>query len=347
METRAHFVLIGLFTLLGVLGAFIFFVWFARVQIDRQYAYYDVVFENVSGLGRASDVRYSGLAVGQVISLELYRKDPRKIVVRVEIEAETPIKTDTRAQLQAQGVTGVSFVSLVGGSIDAPTLRSVGTTGVPVIFAERSAIQALAEDAPDMLTEATLLMRRLAALASPENSANVASILANFEQASRQFGLIAAGVDGSIAAVNQTLGRIDEALASADLAFAAAAATFDKANTLIDEDAAPVLGDIRTAAKRVETVATMLSNEAPAVVLGLQTAADRAASAMNRLDSVVAGAAPPIRTFVETGLPEYARLARDGRDLITTLRRLADRLQRDPARFFFGDKPPQFRSNAR
>ena len=56
METRANFVLIGVFTLFGILGSFGFFLWLAKVEVDRQYAYYDILFSDVSGLGEAGNI---------------------------------------------------------------------------------------------------------------------------------------------------------------------------------------------------------------------------------------------------------------------------------------------------
>ena len=50
METRANYVLIGAFTIAGILGLLGFFVWLAKYQVDRQFDYYDVLFSDVSGL---------------------------------------------------------------------------------------------------------------------------------------------------------------------------------------------------------------------------------------------------------------------------------------------------------
>ena len=50
METRANFVLIGAFTILGFLGLLAFLLWFAKLEVDRQFAYYDIYFTGVSGL---------------------------------------------------------------------------------------------------------------------------------------------------------------------------------------------------------------------------------------------------------------------------------------------------------
>ena len=53
METRANYILIGAFTIAGILGALGFFLWLAKFEVSRQYAYYDVLFDNVSGLSAA------------------------------------------------------------------------------------------------------------------------------------------------------------------------------------------------------------------------------------------------------------------------------------------------------
>ena len=118
METRANYVLIGACALVGILLGLGFFVWLAKLQIDRQYAYYDVLFDNVSGLSRAADVRFSGLSVGQVVSLDLDDEGSGRVRVRIEVAADTPIHEGATAQLQAQGVTGVSLVSIDRGRSD-------------------------------------------------------------------------------------------------------------------------------------------------------------------------------------------------------------------------------------
>ena len=81
METKANFLMIGLFTLAGIIGAFAFLLWFAKIEVDRQYNYYDILFENVAGLGTAGDVRYNGLPVGQVVDLAIDETDPSNHVL--------------------------------------------------------------------------------------------------------------------------------------------------------------------------------------------------------------------------------------------------------------------------
>ncbi len=131
-KTRARFVLIGLFTLLGFLGGLGFILWLAKVQLDRTYAQYDIVFSTVAGLSSTGAVRYNGIDVGKVLGMAQDRADPALVRVRIEIYASTPIRTDTIATLASQGVTGVSFIALEGGSADAERLLPVPPATVPV-----------------------------------------------------------------------------------------------------------------------------------------------------------------------------------------------------------------------
>lgn len=304
METRANFILIGLFTLCGILGAFGFFIWLAKIEVDRQYAYYDVLFESVSGLDRAADVQFSGLSVGKVISLDLFADDPAKVIVRIEVAAETPIKTDTKAQLQSQGVTGVAYVSLTGGSSATPYLRDEErTTVVPVIEAQRSVVQALTADAPDLLAEAVNLLLRLEQLVSDENMAHVASMLANLDQTTQLLPSLAARSDSTLTAAVHTVESIDAALLRLESSLEAGEATlnagtktFNNLNTILKQNAGPAIADLQAAA-----------------------------------------------TQFETGLPQYVRLAREARDLVKSLQQLTARMERDPARFFFGNNVPELR----
>ena len=112
METRANYVLIGLATVIAILAGLGFFLWLAKVQIDRTYAQYDILFDTAAGLGKAAPVRFNGVDVGQVLSIDLDRSRPELVRVRIEVAAGTPVRQGTEATLQSQGVTGVSFVSL-------------------------------------------------------------------------------------------------------------------------------------------------------------------------------------------------------------------------------------------
>lgn len=145
METRANYTLIGAFTLAVVLGAFLFIFWFsggANKQAGRDQ--YRIVFtSSVSGLTRGSQVLFNGLKVGEVTNIDL-APDPSEVYAMIEVDRRTPVKTDTRARLEYQGLTGVGSIALSGGSADAP--RLVGKDDkAPEIRADRSDFQNIVE----------------------------------------------------------------------------------------------------------------------------------------------------------------------------------------------------------
>jgi len=184
METRANYILIGAFTLAGLVGIVALFVWFARVELDQQYAYYDVRFSSVSGLSEASDVRFSGLPVGQVVDVRLSPSRDGTITVRLEVDADTPVRVNSLATIESQGVTGVSFVGIGAGDLREPLIERGAGDAVPELQAGQSAIQALTEDAPQLLSEALGVVREVRDLLGSENQARVEAILQNAETAS-------------------------------------------------------------------------------------------------------------------------------------------------------------------
>ena len=163
-----------------------FFVWLAKFQIDRQYAYYDVLFDNVSGLSRAADVTLQR-PLGRAGGLARHRREGLRAGAGAGRGGGRHADPQgATAQLQAQGVTGVSLVSVNPGDPTKPLLREA-VEGVPVIQGQRSVVQSLTEDAPDLLAEVDQAGEGVPGLVGEENQDKVAAILANVEQASGAF----------------------------------------------------------------------------------------------------------------------------------------------------------------
>jgi phospholipid/cholesterol/gamma-HCH transport system substrate-binding protein len=247
METRANFILIGAFTLAGLLGTLGFFIWLARVEIDRQYDVYGILFDDVTGLDASGDVLFNGIPVGTVLGLRIHDPDPSKAFVTVEIDAATPVRENTVAQLQSQGVTGVAYISLTGGTPGAPPLTAPEDGGLPIIPSRRSTVQTLVEDAPDLLAETTRLLEQFQALTGPENQAYVASILRNLDASSQRldqalsdFSEVSGTVRDATVQITRFTDRLDaigadvgETLGTADAMLSSAREAFDAAETLL------------------------------------------------------------------------------------------------------------------
>jgi phospholipid/cholesterol/gamma-HCH transport system substrate-binding protein len=183
METRAHHVLIGAFTLVVVVLAVLFALWLGKASLSKQHHYYDIVFtEAVTGLSTGSPVQYNGIQVGQVSQLKLDPKDPRKVLARIQVAADTPIKTDTRAKLGLLGLTGVAFVQLSGGAPNSPMLMPTDSNPVPKIKSESSALTRLLASGSDVVTNLNGILDRLGQIVSQQNVERINSTLQNINQ---------------------------------------------------------------------------------------------------------------------------------------------------------------------
>lgn len=281
METRANFILVGLFTILALLGSMVFFVWLASVQVDRQYKQYGILFDNVSGLDPFGDVLFNGVGVGRVTRIQIWAEDPSKVFVAVEIDAATPIRTDTVAQLKSQGVTGVSYIELAGGAPDAPVLQGIDGA-VPIIQAERSTVQAIVEDAPALLTDVSEILGQLQALTSPENQDLVAGILRNVEASSARldgaltdFSEISSTVREATEQITAFTNRLDQIGASVDETLDTANTTLEAARSAFAEADGVLIGAsdvIESARSAFASTDQLMQNQVPQITEQLAAA---------------------------------------------------------------------------
>jgi phospholipid/cholesterol/gamma-HCH transport system substrate-binding protein len=204
MENDARYTLIGVFTF-GVLAAvFGFFLWITANDTTAQPKLYDVVFTgSVTGLAKGGDVLFNGIKVGQVKTLAISPADPNKVVARVEVDGSAPVKTDTKALLEFQGLTGIGYIQLSGGAPDSPILVPAQGFDVAAINADKSDFQNILEGVKETIATATVAMGRLDSFLA-DNQQAVTATLANVEKFS---GALATNSDG----IQTFLGSLSEA----------------------------------------------------------------------------------------------------------------------------------------
>jgi phospholipid/cholesterol/gamma-HCH transport system substrate-binding protein len=135
MEEKVNFAVVGVFVL--VLSAALIggVLWLSSGKTyGKSYdLYLTYMNESVAGLNLNAPVRYRGVEVGRVKKISLAPGNVEQVQVMMAIESGTPVKKDTVAILSTQGLTGIAFVDLTGGSRDAPELKTVTDEGMPII----------------------------------------------------------------------------------------------------------------------------------------------------------------------------------------------------------------------
>ena len=115
MRARASNLMIGTLTLALIAGSLGAFLTYQRLAGINQQVPFRVIFEgSASGLRKGGSVNFSGIRVGEVVSLKL--DHPRRVVALAMIDGNTPVKSDTQVGLEFQGLTGIAAISLTGGS---------------------------------------------------------------------------------------------------------------------------------------------------------------------------------------------------------------------------------------
>ncbi len=317
METKAHYVLIGAFTLLGLALLLGFGLWSANYQSDEAWTDYEIRFEQaVSGLSVGSTVQYNGINMGRVVDLYLNPDDPRQVVAVARLRAEAPVRTDTVARLSISGLTGVAFIQLRGGSPDSPVLKPPDDGSMPVILAEESALQRLIDASEDIASTASEVLLRVLDILSEDNAERISSTLDN--------------LDAFAMALTQEEDLIGETIRNAHQSSQTLVEVLTNADKAIDDVVAAMDG-----------IETHLIDILPELSEDLSESLNQFASLTRRLDNVIADNEQALSEFGTEGLAQFGPTLQEFRHLLRELSRLSSRFERHPTRFLLGGDQPE------
>jgi len=206
MESKTNYTLTGLFVvILGTVLVAIAF-WLSSGLSKISYKTYTVYMnESVIGLNPNSSVKYNGVSVGYVSHLDLNPLDPKQVQLTLEIEDRVTVRQDMRATLTSQGITGLTFINLTGGSLKSPRLRRKDNEKYPVIIAEPSLLFRIDAALGELSTSLTGLSQEMRDVFDPENRAAFKKTLKNMDALSSTLAANAAQIDESIKHLNVTL----------------------------------------------------------------------------------------------------------------------------------------------
>jgi phospholipid/cholesterol/gamma-HCH transport system substrate-binding protein len=201
METRANYVTIGIFTLLVIALGFGFIYWLKRFDETGTRTDLRLEFEGtVNGLAKGGIVYFNGIKVGVVSDLEIDPDDPSKIIVVASIAQSTPVKPDTRAEVNFNFLTGVAYVELFGGSPHEVSI--LAAPGVPTLQGTPSSLTDVISGASRMFREAEKSMQRVNEMVEQVTP----SVTASIKNVEAFTDALAANADG----VNEFLGNVSE-----------------------------------------------------------------------------------------------------------------------------------------
>src|SRR5579872_4463557 len=140
MERNANYAMVGLASLILLCGLAAFILWLARVQFARDYDIYDILFDGpVRGISTGGEVHFNGIKVGEITRIALDPTNASRVIARVKVTSDVPIRTDSYATLEPQGITGVNYVQITAGTPSRPFLKDATPHGqVPVIRSQKS-----------------------------------------------------------------------------------------------------------------------------------------------------------------------------------------------------------------
>ncbi len=176
MERHAHFALVGIITTFLVLAAFVFAIWLGQFQFAHQFDLYRIVFSGpVRGLSVGGDVQFSGIKVGTIEHIVLEPNDPNKVITDIRIDADTPVRVDSEATTELQGISGVDVIQISAGTPAKALLRTVDHRERPVIRSKPNALSSLLLGGGQVLQTATEALTRVNRVLSDRNIADVTS----------------------------------------------------------------------------------------------------------------------------------------------------------------------------
>src|SRR5579872_1247805 len=130
MERNANYALVGLISTILLIAMIVFILWLTNFALSARYDTYDVLFRGpVSGLSRGGDVQFNGIKVGETQDIKLDPSDPNLVHAFVRVRSDTPVRQDSTASLEPQGITGVNYIQITAGTRAKPLLKEVTPFG--------------------------------------------------------------------------------------------------------------------------------------------------------------------------------------------------------------------------
>ncbi len=246
MEKDANYALVGLISLLLLVGLMSFGIWLSQFNLNRDYQNYDIIFQGpVDGVSKGGEVRFNGIKVGEILDIGLYPENTEKVVAHVRMSADVPVRADSVASIEPLGITGVNFIQISAGTRTNPLIREQTAFGkTPVIPSRPSTLDGILLGGESVLTETVKALQGINAILTPQNIASIQSTLRNTEAFSVE-----------LARRKEVVADTQAALQSLDIAAQEIAALSASSKVLLEGDGAQTVKSLGEAAIETQAAA--------------------------------------------------------------------------------------------
>jgi phospholipid/cholesterol/gamma-HCH transport system substrate-binding protein len=201
METKANYIAVGAFVLACMFGMVVTVLWLAGTE-NISYSYYTVKFHgSVTGLGKGTVVRYNGLEAGRVDDLIIDPTDSKTVLATIKVDRNYDIHSDATAAIASQGLTGGSYVEILGGTMTNPVLPHRGSRDIesnPQIKSVPSTFEKLEQKLDALADKLNITAERLNLLLDDKNRKAIASVLANLDVVTTTIARRSADIDATL-----------------------------------------------------------------------------------------------------------------------------------------------------
>lgn len=304
METKARYALTGFFVVFLSLGMVGFLVWFSSMDFKEGKKTYLIHFTgSVTGLRVGESVRFHGIPIGSVKKISPSHEDPQIIQVKVNIDKPALVREDSVATIEAQGLTGFTYVQIEGGSKSSPQLRVQPPAKYPLIASKPSRIEELFKAAPQIIANVSALTDRFNRIFNDQAISDLSKTMESLAILTSDLGQGPESVKGFLAEAKITLKNFNQ--------------TMEKISCEIE----PVSKDFYKAFQSMQDTGESIR----------KTAA--------HLEAILAESRPGIHEFTGTGLEEFTSLVTDTKSLVVRMNHILQDIERGPA--YFMNKTPQ------
>lgn len=181
MENRLSYILVGAFIFVLLIGSIVSILWLGNYSEKGNFKFYKIsTKESVSGLNEKAPVKFKGVQVGEVRTISINPENAEEVLVTIRVQDDAPIKDDTYALIEAQGITGLSYIQLQGGTNGAKDLKTGSKPEEYALIPSRpSTFSRLDKTITSLSTKAEMIFNRADELMSEKNIKNIESIIEN------------------------------------------------------------------------------------------------------------------------------------------------------------------------